>query len=452
MASKLGFHIQQRRHGWPNVVADAVPALVKSLEWSIIDDWLPDEQFDLIDRQRALKWTKQRVFLLGRHRLATQDLQNPEDRASEFWRRLLGDFTGGDAARESLVLARMRRFDAWEGYNEAGAGDDIRNLGRFDALLARRFHDAGLRYAGGGFSTTKPTPEEWIEYCAALLEEVDAGRGERPDFAHFHEYWYPPADWSHLLDADGYIDVNMMRAATLGYMLHWRELYEHPLTPQRLKLPVIISECGWDRGYPRQTGYRLSPHPCEDYVRWLVWYDVELRRPLDGVDYVVGAAIFTYGHTSDWASFEIDDWDGQGIMGALRAYLREHNQEPHPWAWQEAWRRAGGEPSAEESHYVLMAPNITLEWRHALDRYLESFRATNGQALLDAQRLVAARQHVTLVGSADSPCGVPQHWEDEIRRRNPHINVDRLQGTTPGEVESAAADRVDRGDRYGQAG
>ncbi|MBM3188182.1 MAG: hypothetical protein FJZ90_05605 [Chloroflexi bacterium] len=37
MVSKLGFHIQRRPTGWPNGVADALPALVKSLAWRIAD-------------------------------------------------------------------------------------------------------------------------------------------------------------------------------------------------------------------------------------------------------------------------------------------------------------------------------------------------------------------------------------------------------------------------------
>ena len=41
MGSKLGFHIQQRRSGWPDVVADTVPAVVKCLDYGILDEWVP---------------------------------------------------------------------------------------------------------------------------------------------------------------------------------------------------------------------------------------------------------------------------------------------------------------------------------------------------------------------------------------------------------------------------
>ena len=449
MGSKLGFHIQRRRQGWPNVIADTVPALVKSLDWRIIDEWVPEEQVDPLKRQRALKWSEFNVFLLGRHVVPFQELDDPPRRAHEFWRKVLDDLTGGDRSRDREVLARMRLFDAWEGYNEVGTGPDIAKLGRFDAVLARLFHQEGMRYAGGGFSMTKPTLEEWPRYCTALLEEVSSGRGELPDFLHFHEYWFPGENWPQLLQPDGSIDAERMRAATRGYMLHWRELYQLPETPPELKRPVIISECGWDRGWPEQVGFRRSPCSDEEYFKWLVWYDQELQQPLDGLDYVVGAAIYTYGHESRWASFEIDQWQGRGIMDLLRAYLRESNREPHRWDWRQVWEQPAL-PILEESHYVLLSQDCPLAWRHALDRYLDTFKATNGQSLEDALRLRAKRQHITLVGSAESEYGVPREWEEEIRRRNPKAIIDRMEAKNVEELRRLANRRALYGDRYGQ--
>ena len=96
MGSKIGFHIQRRRRGWPNAVADAVPAVVKTLEWSIIDDWIPEEQSEPAKIQRARKWQDRNVFLLGRHPMRSQYLDSPADRAFEFWDRMLDDLSGGD--------------------------------------------------------------------------------------------------------------------------------------------------------------------------------------------------------------------------------------------------------------------------------------------------------------------------------------------------------------------
>jgi hypothetical protein len=451
MPSKLGFHIQQRPQGWPETVAYAVPAVVKSLEWGILDEWRPEEQTDPVKHQRAEHWTQYRVFLLGRHLVTSQGLDNPADRAYEFWHRLLADLTGGDPSKNAQVLARMRYFDAWEGYNEVGSGPDIAQLGQFDALLARYFHREEMRYAGGGFSMTKPTLEEWPRYCTAVMNEVAAGRGDRPDFLHFHEYWWPPANWGELLRPDGQIDADKMRRATQGYMNHWRDLYQLAAMPAAMKRPVIITECGWDQGWPQQVGFRASTLPDEEYLKWLLWYDQELQQPLGGLDYVVGAAIYTYGHTAQWASFEIGQENGRGILDRLAAHLYQANPTPHPQAWRHAWDPIEP-PIVEESHYVLMAQGCSQAWRHTLEKYLHAFRATNGQSLDDALRMAAARHHITLVGSAGSENGVSQAWEDEIRRRNPQVLIDRLAATTVLELRLFANRRVERNDRYGALG
>jgi hypothetical protein len=168
---------------------------------------------------------------------------------------------------------------------------------------------------------------------------------------------------------------------------------------------------------------------------------------LDGKDYVVGAAIFTYGHQSRWASFEIDRMEGRDVLGPLCAYMRECNLAPHPREWE----KLGGqpEPEAQESHYVLLAQNANVAWRHALDRYLETFKATNGQSLDDALRLGAAKHHITLVGSGDSELGVPRDWEWEILRRKPDVLLDRMEAHSVTELRRVATARAERDDRYG---
>ena len=450
MPSKLGLHIQRRRSGWPDTIADATPSVVKSLEWAIIDDWIAEEQGNAIKRARAAKWQGQNVFLLGRHAVPEQHLDKPLDRAFAFWNRLLDAKTRGRYARRPAVLERMRLFDAWEGYNEIGTGADAFKLGQFDAYLAKRFHDEGMRYAGGGFAMTQPTLDDWPLYCQGVIETAVTGDGDRPDFLHLHEYWYPNETWPELLTEHGLIDAAKMRAATQGCMLHWRQLYQLPETPRQMKLPVIISECGWDQGWPQQVGFRKSGRPDIDYFRWLVWYDQELRKPLDGIDYVVGATIYTYGHTYQWSSFEIDQQGGRGVLDMLRDYMSKENVDPHPLDWQAAWERADAEnPETAESHYVLLSQDIHFAWRQALEKYLDAYKCTNGQSLTDALCLKARRHHITLVGRADVVGGVSSQVEAHLREQHPEILVDRMDARDPAALRALANRRAERGDRFG---
>ena len=449
--SKLGLHLQKRRHGWPQVVADTTPALVKSLEWGIIDDWISAEQSDPIKIEHAHRWQSQHTFLLGRH-VTSLTPENPAQSATAFWDEMLDQLTGGDINKRGQVLGRMRRFDAWEGLNEIGTGAAIYALGQFDAALARIMHSHGLRYAGGGFAMTQPTPSDWGVYCDALLDAVSQGQGELPDFLHFHEYWYPDTSWPELLDAKGAIDADKMREATRGCMLHWRDLYACADTPRAMRLPVIISECGWDQHRPAQVGFRASELSDADYAAWLIWYDQELQRLLHDTDYVVGAAVFTYGHEARWESFEVDQVQGRGVLSDLMAYLRLANKEPHPQRWRAIWEASPGHGQLPdgETHYVLFGPRITSAWRHALDSYLGTFQATNGQSVLDATRMAGVEHHITLVGAADAELGVPSAWEREIRYRQPSVAMDRMHASSVWALRQIVARRVRHGDRYGQ--
>jgi len=103
----------------------------------------------------------------------------------------------------------------------------------------------------------------------------------------------------------------------------------------------------------------------------------------------------------------------------------------------------------EKSHYVLMAKDITLSWRRALERYLHTFRATSGQSPEDALRLTATEHRVTLVGSATSLYGVPQETEDHLTGTDPNLLIDRMEADTSEELKELADLRAERDDPYG---
>jgi len=103
----------------------------------------------------------------------------------------------------------------------------------------------------------------------------------------------------------------------------------------------------------------------------------------------------------------------------------------------------------DRSHFVLMAQEITRTWRRALERYLQTFRATSGQSLDDALRLAATEHRITLVGSPEVPCGVPQEVEDLLLSTHPGILLDRMSARTSAELKELADRRAERNDRYG---
>ena len=89
------------------------------------------------------------------------------------------------------------------------------------------------------------------------------------------------------------------------------------------------------------------------------------------------------------------------------------------------------------------------EWREALVPYLQVFRATSGQVLQDALCPLNKRLHVTLVGSTGATGAVPAQWEGEIRRRAPHIVIDRMAAKTTEDLQRIVNGRIAHGDRYG---
>jgi hypothetical protein len=305
MNSKLGLHIQVRPPHWKAFLKAARPCIVKSMDLHVEDEWE-----DLIAEIRAeTGWPDFDIFLLGRvqvpqslglsSRRRIETLDNPEASAQALW---------------AEIQARTQHpevFDAWEGYNEIGTGsvEEIKRLARFDAELARILHDNGLQVAMGGFSVTQPRLSLWPYYYETALPHAD--------YLHLHEVSWPT-----------------MQKGVGARCLYYRALYA--VLPEELRRPVIISECGLDRKVDEPTaphgGWKESGCTAAEYMAQLAWYDRELQQD----DYVIGAAIFTYGATSDWASFDVyQEEQGQpaGMLKRLQETLAQRNTEPHRRWW-----------------------------------------------------------------------------------------------------------------------
>lgn len=274
--SKLGIHMQTTWPGWLDWVGAVKPRIVKTM---VLGD--PNEWFKAKERSPG-------TFFVGRLMLNKQPLDDPERHAREFWERL-----------RPYAEPLREVFDAWEGYNEIGqeSQEEIERLARFEAERARIMHDAGFegRVAVGGFSVGNPELNLWEHFFPALQEG---------DFLHLHEYSAP-----RMTNGQGW------------YCLRYRKVYQR--LPKELRKPLIISECGVDRGVlgsGTRGGWRALGLRPEEYMYDLEWYDDELQDD----DYVVGAAIFTAGSFASERSFDI-----VGVMiEKLGAYIQAHPAEP----------------------------------------------------------------------------------------------------------------------------
>ncbi|MBC7264222.1 MAG: N-acetylmuramoyl-L-alanine amidase [Chloroflexi bacterium] len=108
-----------------------------------------------------------------------------------------------------------------------------------------------------------------------------------------------------------------------------------------------------------------------------------------------------------------------------------------------------GEPvGGYTSHYVLMAQNIPVSWRRALEKYFDTFKCTNGQSHDDAMAYRGKTHYITFVGAPDCEYGVPQEVEDYIKERAPDVQTNRMMARTAEELAAIANDRAERGNPY----
>jgi hypothetical protein len=68
---------------------------------------------------------------------------------------------------------------------------------------------------------------------------------------------------------------------------------------------LIVTECGYDNAGTNAGGWLANGIGRDDYVRLLATYDVSLSK----LGYVLGAALFTSGASSDWSNFDTDALD-----------------------------------------------------------------------------------------------------------------------------------------------
>ena len=113
--------------------------------------------------------------------------------------------------------------------------------------------------------------------------------------------------------------------------LRYRKAYRTFMQPNRLVLPLLLTEVGVDgmvgnrpgptgKGWKDFTGYwaeiGMGPSQAGNYMQQLAWYDASLQQD----SYVLGAAIFAAAASPGWESYEILDT----VEPLLMQYLTVH--------------------------------------------------------------------------------------------------------------------------------
>jgi hypothetical protein len=445
MNSKLGIHIDTRTHGWDKFIVETRPAIVKSLDLKVVDDW-PDKVIGKI--REDLGGAEPNIFLLGRLFLlqGEQRLDDPPENARLFFEKLMSRLT-----EEELKL-----FDAIEGYNEIShnSAKELGDLAAFEAELASLLKQVGVAYAAGGFSTGHPSSahmpdweDTWVDAYSRALEVAD--------YFHIHEYSWPT-----------------MQTELGEHCLRYRTLHRH-MKEKGLARPIIISECGLDmpkaddgwqklrlEDVPEDVREELREKHDDDadiidafYLDQLKWYDEQLQQD----DYVVGATIYTFGGSDRWKTFDIDR--RPSFRESLAKYLAGQNTQPH-----RKWEPGGAGPEPVEPgveykpqpfdfHFVLLAQDedgiVPWSWIEALKNYIRRFRVSVGFSLDHAAMETPFTQsrHVTLIGSVDAPVAVSQEVEDILRAAG--CDIDRVPGTSAKEIKEEMDRRANAGLRFG---
>ena len=277
-------------------------ALIKTLEY--------DPNF-----AAEIKQVSPKTLLVGRLDLPQLDLATLADPAAvarAFADRLLPIAT---------EPRRRAAFDGWEAYNEPVPVDagQMQRLAQFEAQRTRLLAKEGIRSVIGNFGTGQPPLELWPHFRPSLEAAV-----EHKGYLGLHEYAAPtmqfntpqdPLGWGSDPDQEGWLT------------LRYRKVYRGYLAPNKLSLPLLLTEIGVDglvtnRPGPAGMGWRdfagywaelgMGLDAAGNYVEQLAWYDAQLQQD----KYVLGAAIFAAAAPPGWETYE--------VLGDVEPFLKQY--------------------------------------------------------------------------------------------------------------------------------
>jgi hypothetical protein len=258
------------------------------------------------------------VARLDLPQLDLSTLTDPEGAARAFADKLL------PIATEPRRLAAI---DAWEAYNEpvASDGEQMARLARFEAERTRLLAAAGVRSVIGNFGAGQPDLALWPQFRPAIEAAI-----KYKGYLGLHEYSAPTMQYGTPQDPLGWgTDPGQTGWLTLRY----RKVYKEYLEPNKLTLPLILTEVGIDglvgnRPGPEGQGWQdfggywdqlgMGKDTSGNYMEQLAWYDASLQQD----PYVLGGAIYAAAASRGWESYEILG-DG-GVEPFLKQYLSVH--------------------------------------------------------------------------------------------------------------------------------
>jgi hypothetical protein len=209
-------------------------------------------------------------------------------------RRYVGNQNWDEEAMYQMIATESQTtkslIDYWELYNEPLG--DAAQLGKFNADVAKRLHDMGLKVCA--LSLAVGTPEGSDDDIKKELDALWVGV-EAADAWSYHAYGAPQvltsAEW---------------------YALRYRRYYR--LDPRYLTKPLFLTEGGIDFGVipgsggdlsylPNLGGYRAHNISGQDYATQLVAFNAELMKDSS----VKGCTVYEIGNATDWNSFDVTD-------------------------------------------------------------------------------------------------------------------------------------------------
>ena len=307
-ASKLGLFVSRNDPRIFDLLRTGNVAVVKTLEY--------DSNF-----VAEIKQVSPDTLVVARFDLPQIDLStltDPEAAAREFADKLLPIATDP---------RRLASIDAWEAYNEPvpSDGEQMARLARFEAERTRLLAAAGVRSVIGNFGTGQPDLALWPQFRPALEAAI-----KYKGYLGLHEYSAPTMQHGSPQDPLGW---GTDPAQTGWLTLRYRKVYREYLEPNKLTLPLILTEIGIDglvgnRPGPEGAGWQdfggywdelgMGKDAPGNYTEQLAWYDASLQQD----DYVLGGAIFAAAASPGWESYEILG-DG-GVEPFLKQYLSVH--------------------------------------------------------------------------------------------------------------------------------